>query len=77
MQDILDALAFSSRELTEFQERVGKLQADTDILIAGTKESIAASQRLMRRIDREAAIPRPADEPSPASSSPPQSIDAE
>ncbi len=77
MQQILDALAFSSRELTEFQERVGKLQADTDILIAGTKESIADSRRLMRRLDREAATPHPADEPPPASSSSPESIGPE
>ncbi len=47
MRDQLDALAFSSRELTEFQERVEKLQADTDILIAGTKDTIAESRRLM------------------------------
>ncbi len=77
MQDILDVLAFSSRELTEFQERVGKLQADTDILIARTKESIANSRRLMRSVDREAAIPRPADKPSPASSLSQESIEAE
>lgn len=66
MQDHRDALVFCSHELWDFQVRALKLHADTDILIAGTKNALADSRRLMGQIDREPAMSQPTDEPSPA-----------
>lgn len=60
MQDHRDARVFCLRELLDFQVRAVKLQADTAILIAGTKNALADSRWL---IDRDPVAPRPADEP--------------
>ncbi|WP_363347109.1 hypothetical protein [Methylocystis echinoides] len=54
MQNHLDALASCSRELTDFQARAKKLQAHSDMLIAGSKIAITDTKQLMRRILLEA-----------------------
>jgi hypothetical protein len=71
MPDPLDALDSCSRELVDFQARADKLQADTDVLIAGTAAALADSRRLMSKISGNGAMPRVSDEPLPASASAP------
>ncbi len=60
----LDALDSCSRELVDFQVRAGKLQADTDNLIAGTEAALADSREMMRRVDGDLPMP-PATAPRP------------